>query len=417
MGRNSDLLSKAKQKNHTLVQNARPINSASKVQDKLQKHEKHSAPMPLNLNNDQMHLLARQEKYDSFASDTVVASILSKDNDFRIRINPHDVEVIKKVVLDLEIFNPSADTDLQTPTFVHDFLKTIDVSNKGVSMQKINLTAAFLEQRGLQFDQKIYDDTYKEGVLCGGDLAFGTSRHLYLPIDCVLTLNEIYAPGLDNDITFTVSTRASGWPGTVPELKSCNIIIVHDDYSREQELPLKLSYDNYPLDFKFWEAEVHPVALKSVQPSTTVKYQLAGVSGIINSLALVMKPSSTSNIDAWTTDYIDSFAILDSSGVKIHGNVAISREFYETVILHDRGHIRLVDNTLHDNFLALDFGDFAKDLKTGNNSGFEVFDGKHWIEITYSASTVAADYELDVISWHTRSMRVSKGSASVEKAS
>lgn len=417
MGRNSNLLDKAKDKNHTLVQNVRPINASSRIHDKVMKHEKHQAPSPLNLRNDQMHLLAKQEKYDSFASDTVVASILSKDNDFRIRVNPNDVEVIKRVVLDLEIFNPSADTDLAVPTFIHDFLKTITISVKGVTAQTINVVAMFLEQRGLQIDQAQYDNTYKDGILCGADLAFGTSRHLYLPIDCVLTMNEIYAPALDNDITFTISTRASGWPGVVPELKSCNLIIVHDDYAREQERPLALSYANYPLDFKFWEAEVQPVALKSVTASTTVKYQLAGVSGIINSLAFVMKPSTSSNIDAWATDYIESFSILDSSGTRIHGNVAISREFYETVILHDRQHVRLIDTNAHDTFLALDFGNYAQDIKTGNNSGFEVFDGKHWIEITYASGTPSADYELDVVCWHTRSLRIAKGGVSVEKAS
>jgi len=406
MTRHGNLLKEAKEKSHTLVQNAQAIKSDwHAVHD--QPHKRGGArPDALNVKGSQLLLLAKQPMYNSFDCATVVSTILANDSNFKIIVPTNDVSVIQKFILNLVLSNPSGDTDIVCPLFVYDFIKYIEVSVNGQVVQKLDGLGMFMQQRGLQLDQKTYDDTYKQGVLCGGDLAFGTSREFHIPIDCVLTLNEVYGPGLNNDITFTIYTKASAWAGAVPLLDTAKMVLVQDEYSAEQDHTIAHRYSSWPLDFKFWETELHTVMLPSVVAGTTVRYQLAGVSGIVNSLAFVMKTSGSTTIENWITGYIQSFSILDSKGTRIHGEIAIDRDFHNRVILHDRQHVRLVDPDEFDNFLTIDFGDYASDVKMGTNTGFEVFDGKHQIEITYAAGTPSASYELDMISSHIRSMRV-----------
>jgi hypothetical protein len=414
MGKKNNLLKKGKANNKgggpNLLAGAKSV-FHNKV------HGKKGDKNALNVREEQALILAQQPQCDIFNAEGTVSNAFLKASTFKLKINSNEVEVLDSIILDLAFRNTSTTAALEMPMFVHDALDKIDVMQNGKTVQTIHLSALFTQQRATQDNQLVYDNYYKPGILMGGDLAAGETRHIYLPIDCVFTRNHVYVPALAKDITMAVSTKSTGWPTTSrPQLLSAELIVSHSDFSEEQQGDLDKQYKSGPVDFKFYSSQVHGFTLNAIKPLATNTYQITGLIGVVNCLTFVMKPAADSVISEWCSDMIESFEILDAGNNSITGNTPITRKYYENYILHKRDPVRLVDADAHDKFLTWDFSNFREDLLAGSCTGFEVMDGSHSIRLTFSSDLVEGNYELDIISYHYDGVRIEKGRVDVVKA-
>ena len=212
----------------------------------------------------------------------------------------------------------------------------------------------------------------------------------YAPItDCVLATNKIFCGGLRSDLYLRCwfkgpSSFILSPTGTMPVLKSLNVILTQDALSPRERQQMMYRYQSESLDFRYQRPSFMSMRA-SMGPSQRYQWQLSAVMGLTTELIITVVANNSVAGMRNAFMQIASYELLDSSGANVLGGSAI-KEDYATLVKQAR---KVQSRAMFacsfgeaDNAIIVEFGDSKANQESGIVSGYLPMDGSYQLAIS-----------------------------------
>ena len=242
----------------------------------------------------------------------------------------------------------------------------------------------------------------------------------YVPItDCVLATNKIFAGGLRSDLYVRCWFRGPSSfilspTGTMPALKTLNVILTQDALSPRERQQMMYRYQSESLDFRYQRPSFQSMRA-TLGPSQRYQWQLSAVMGLVTEMIITVVGNNNPAGSRNNFMQIASYEILDSSGANVVGGSAI-KEDYATLVkaarkAQSRAMFACCGET--DNAIVVEFGDSKSNQESGIVSGYLPMEGIYQLAISTTPTWVAGDYEVRVEYLACARLNVNRGVLSV----
>jgi hypothetical protein len=246
-------------------------------------------------------------------------------------------------------------------------------------------------------------------------------KTFYVPItDCALTTNKIFCGGLRSDLYVRCWFRGPSaflldGAGTMPSLKTLNVILTQDALSPRERQQMMYRYQSESLDFRFQRPSFQSMRA-TLGPSQRYQWQLSAVMGLVTELIITVVPDNNPAGLRNGFAQISSYEILDGSGASVLGGSAIKEDFATLVKAARKTQSRALFACKYgeaDNVIVVEFGDSKANQDSGIVSGYLPMDGSYQLAISTPPGFQAADYEVRVEYLSCARLNISKGQLTV----
>ena len=246
-------------------------------------------------------------------------------------------------------------------------------------------------------------------------------KTFYIPVtDCALATNKIFCGGLRSDLYVRCWFRGPSAfildpAGTMPVLKTLNVILTQDALSPRERQQMMYRYQSESLDFRYFAPRFQSMRA-SMGPSQRYSWQLSAVMGLCTELIISVVGDNTPAGMRNAYMQIASYEILDSSGANVLGGSAVKEDFNTLVKQSRKAQSRALFACKFgqtDNNIVIEFGDSKANQESGIVSGYVPMDGSYQLAITTPPDFPPSDYEVRVEYLACARLNINRGVVSV----
>jgi len=248
----------------------------------------------------------------------------------------------------------------------------------------------------------------------GASIANGAQVTYYLPFSSALSVGGVFLGGLKGDLFIRVFFRTGSATiceaGAAPTLSSLSCILQTRELSPSKLAKMQRAYASGVFDHPYL-SQINQSVSQTFNASTQYDQVLSGVTGMVSHAWIMLRASTLAAGLRTFASTIDSYNLLDESGNSITGLSIIPAAYGRYVkaaewFPGDMGISLPILSWSHNQHPTLS-------METGANYGFHAYDSKEILRLTTSAAHANAVYELRMIAYIYRLLRVNAGQLEV----
>lgn len=331
---------------------------------------------------------------------TNLGSILASGGQVDIPIPAKTVQIVDKITLLLGITNSTG-----AATTLCNAIQLIDniqlwARNQQVCLSQIDgdylyCMTSLYKSTAWSLRSSLMNTTAQWGN--GAAIANGTTVQYFIPLEgSLFNQAKLNIEQIDGDFTLRIQFRpfsvTNAAAGTAPSLNEASVIINQINLDNLDAMRKRQVYQNNNVSLRYLDSMPQKFPGQALQPSQTYEYTLSALKGMVSHIFFFVRSSGVTGNNLKSFQAINTFDILDSSGVSIinypqPGAFNLSHEYPE--IFPDSSF------SLYNNVYCYSFALSPLDgYSNGFQTGYYVFTGNERLRINTPSTLVAGNFDV-----------------------
>jgi hypothetical protein len=380
---------------------------------------RHSSGETLNYPVSSQTVLHKTTTHTIFQSTSSTDNCFSSGGFVDVRIPAGSLQVIKQVVIALEIENKTTSA-ITMPAGAPFLLDRVEMLAEGGNTQiarwePFQLWTPFRHVEGTSWDLN-----WKWGMT-GSTPTLGVgapANTYYIPIlGCPFSRNEAFLGHLRSDLYIRVWFKGPSAfvsiPDGAPSLNTLSCIIEQDAYAPAERQQLFDRAISSSLDYRFGRPGFQSI-VETLAPSTRYSWMLTAVTGVVSEMIVTIRPANSSGANAYNFQAYASYELLDSAGSSLLGGMPVTLGYQKLVVDASRQTSGAIDYLSGQSFpIVIEFGSAKTDFINNTITGYVPLTGQERLVITTHQYFVPGSYEIRIEYLSACRLNINQGKISV----